>query len=583
MKERFLVTTALEDSWPENGEPVIFLGEWCRLFSRKKIWEKMDSEVLPYHWDDRDKLHKDYKVICSLFEKILNELTIELNKVHSVNHSSRYWRILIGPWLINFIPIIFDRWSCLNKSLLTCSINAVIISDSNSFDSIPLNMTDFVSLQEDDLWNSEIYSMIIKLINFDGEVYKKKFRNDNSHSTKKIKKSDFIKDLLGNILTFFSSNNSIFIITPYIGRLLNLKLHLKLFQLPCNFRVKRFENEPPSANFREWKFKSTSDDTVFSKIVKELIPLQMPTVYLESYKELRKKTKNVYWPKNPKLIWTSNSYYLDDFFKLWAAEKVEKGTPFVIGQHGGHYGQGLFSFPEYHELHICDHYLSWGWKTNKKVIPIGFFKKKPKLKQLKGSNKNALLVLSSAPRYSGTLMSIPISSQMIKYMDDQFEFYKSLSKEVTKSLLVRLYPNDYGWSQRERWREAFPDSVFDNNKDFNKSIQNVNLVIAVWNSTTYLEVMALDIPLVLFWNPSLFELNMEAVMLFDELKKVGIFHESPSSAARHVAEIWDDIDSWWSNPDVVKAKNNFIDNFAKPVDLVNDLQDTLLSISYKTS
>jgi len=579
MKKRFLVTTALEDSWPENGESVIFLGEWCRLFSRKKIWEKMDAEVLPYHWDDRDKLHKDYKDICELFEKILNELTIELNKIHSVNHSSRYWRILLGPWLINFIPIIFDRFSCINNALLSSSIKAVIVSDRAVFDAIPFDMTNFAALQEDDLWNSDIYAMIIKLINFDGEVFRKTIKNNPIYSIKKPKILVLIKDLLGRVLTSFSSNNSIFIITPYIGRLLNFKLQLKLFQFPSLFRSKRFDNEQPNSDFREWKFENLNCDNEFEKILKELIPLQMPTVYLEGYKKLCLNITYANWPKNPKIIWTSNSFYLDDFFKLWAAEKVEFGTPLIIGQHGGHYGQGLFSLPEYHELQICDHYFSWGWKANSKVIPIGFLKQNSKLTKIKSLNTKALLITSGAPRYSGTLMSIPIAGQVINYIDDQLEFYKSLTPDISKSLIIRLYPYDYGWSQRERWKEAFPSSVIDNNKDFNKSIQDVNLVIAGWNSTTYLEVLALDIPTVLFWKPNLFELNIDAAMLFEELKKVGIFHENPLSAAMHVMEIWDDIDVWWSNPDVVKAKNNFINTYVKPVDLINNLNIELRKLS----
>ena len=30
----FLVTTADENTWPEN-EKILFLGEWCRLYARK--------------------------------------------------------------------------------------------------------------------------------------------------------------------------------------------------------------------------------------------------------------------------------------------------------------------------------------------------------------------------------------------------------------------------------------------------------------------------------------------------------------------------------------------------------------------
>ena len=52
--KRLLVSTALEETWRDD-EPVLFLGEWCRRYSRKERWSKMDAEVLPYHWDDRKK------------------------------------------------------------------------------------------------------------------------------------------------------------------------------------------------------------------------------------------------------------------------------------------------------------------------------------------------------------------------------------------------------------------------------------------------------------------------------------------------------------------------------------------------
>ena len=67
MVNKVLVTTALEDSWPKDPEtPVLFLGEWCRLYSRKERWQKMNSEVLSYHWDDRTKLYNDYIYINHL-------------------------------------------------------------------------------------------------------------------------------------------------------------------------------------------------------------------------------------------------------------------------------------------------------------------------------------------------------------------------------------------------------------------------------------------------------------------------------------------------------------------------------------
>ena len=60
MTDRLLITTSIESTWSKNNEPVLFLGEWCKLYSRYDIWSEMDSCVVPYHWDDRKKLYKDF-------------------------------------------------------------------------------------------------------------------------------------------------------------------------------------------------------------------------------------------------------------------------------------------------------------------------------------------------------------------------------------------------------------------------------------------------------------------------------------------------------------------------------------------
>ena len=79
------MSTALEGSWGE-GEPVLFLGEWCRLYSRRHRWSELDAEVLPYHWDDRDKFLTDRRFLEALYEELLFDASEELNEVHGTNH-----------------------------------------------------------------------------------------------------------------------------------------------------------------------------------------------------------------------------------------------------------------------------------------------------------------------------------------------------------------------------------------------------------------------------------------------------------------------------------------------------------------
>ena len=130
MKEYTLVTTALEETWPDDNQPVLFLGEWCRLYSRKTVWEKLDSVVAPYHWDDREKLYKDYLYLQGLYEELLVELAVKLNTIHGGNHSVRYWRIIVGPWLGYFIQMLFDRWAMLQQVVRDNDISGAYVLGS---------------------------------------------------------------------------------------------------------------------------------------------------------------------------------------------------------------------------------------------------------------------------------------------------------------------------------------------------------------------------------------------------------------------------------------------------------------------
>ena len=72
----------------------------------------------------------------------------------------------------------------------------------------------------------------------------------------------------------------------------------------------------------------------------------------------------------------------------------------------------------------------------------------------------------------------------------------------------------------------------------------------------------MNVPTIMYWNPLHWELRPSAIPYFEDLKRVSIFHETPESAAQHIAAIWDDIDSWWNSPNVIQARVNFKSNYA---------------------
>jgi putative transferase (TIGR04331 family) len=566
MKLRFLVTTSNEDTWPKENQPILFLGEWCRLYSRREVWESLDAFVLPYHWDDREKLKNDYNYLIGLHEELLRELTVELNNIHQTNHSVLYWRILIGPWLGYFTQIFFDRWSSVKQCFDEFNLSGTIIYEEADDTIIPNDMDDFLGfLKSRDDWNHYLYSKSIIFYNQIPKTFiKKKLIEFNKKSApkrsvlSKIKQNVF-KLISGGFLLLFKKKNDLVLVNTYLPFWEEVKLLFRFHQLPFLGTFPAVPKITASEKFRNWTFKNESKND-FEKILRTIIPKQVPKAYLEGYTQIKKIAFNLHLPSQPKLIWTSNSHSADDIFKIWAAEKVEEKCPLIIGQHGGHYGIGLYSFYEDHELAISKHFLSWGWKLNnsEKVIPVGQIKLKKPLKKNHSTNTRMLLVTNMVPRQSYCLYSCTISKQWLDYQNDQYAFVESLPHSLRSELIVRLIPWDWGWSPAKRWKDKFQNIIIDEGyTDINILLKKTRLYISTYNATTFLESFTMGIPTIIFWNPNHWELRDAAIPYFDELKKVGVFHETPESAARQVQIIWDDVDQWWNSKEVTKVINMF--------------------------
>ena len=104
----------MEETW-NTDKKIFFLGEWCKQIHRKAFWNKLNSKTQTYHWNNREKLKKDYNYSKSLYNNLISELTKNLNFYHKVNYSSRYWKIVLGPWLLSFIQVVLERYENIEQ------------------------------------------------------------------------------------------------------------------------------------------------------------------------------------------------------------------------------------------------------------------------------------------------------------------------------------------------------------------------------------------------------------------------------------------------------------------------------------
>lgn len=588
MVKRHLITTALEDTWPNDLEtPVLFLGEWCRLYSRKEHWSKMNAEVLPYHWDNREKLFNDYQYLNNIYENMLKALQKQLNDVHQVDHSLRYWRILVGPWLGYFLQMILDRWTTLKNAFEKHEISCCLILEKDDDILIPNDMKDFISLFVDDNWNEMIYSQLLQEYFKESNIIKY-VRKKNDKPLQYLKDKIIFRSLFRrlkrsvvklsmNFNNWIQNSDKYFFLNTYLPSPIEDELLLRLGQKPKKWKLESMPEVQVNYKMREWVLKTDSVADDFSNILNQMIAKHIPIAYLEGYQSLLACTEYLGWPQRPRCIFTSNSYSANDIFKAWAAGKTEHGAPLIIGQHGGHFGMTPWAFHEEHQISVSDAWLSWGWSDEKKpqIIPVGNLKAIGHAVDY-DPNGLALMVEMALPRYSYHMFAVPVAGQWLSYFEDQCRFISALPESLRQQVLVRLNMNDFGWCQKDRWMKQFPNIKLETGQEpIHNLVKKSRLYISTYNATTFLESLAGNMPTIMFWNPNHWELKDDALPYFELLKSVNIFHETPESAAKHMMEIWDDIPAWWQSESVQNNRKEFCDRYSRTFENPLDKLETI--------
>ena len=114
--------------YDSGADEIVFLGAWCRSYSNKDFMQSSQSKTIKYHWSNRTKLRNDYSYLEILFERCLSELAASLNTYHNTNYSLRYWRIILGPWLLSYVSVLWDRWESLRVAFETEDIATMTVS-----------------------------------------------------------------------------------------------------------------------------------------------------------------------------------------------------------------------------------------------------------------------------------------------------------------------------------------------------------------------------------------------------------------------------------------------------------------------
>jgi putative transferase (TIGR04331 family) len=564
LRSPFLATIAIEEFW-DTSKPIVFLGEWCRRFSRRDRWQPLNAVVLPSPFDDIEKLTDAVVYSGRVYERMLKELTVVLNTIHNKKHSDRYWRIVIGPWLFHYIDVCYDRYASLKNAL----------SEYPDFETIGLadqcfvvakDTLSYIDLICDDKYNLQIYT---RMLNELGKSFNVKHLDLSDKSERILSQRVFSKNNLLHTLFRLGARRNFKIVEldSYFTIFVKCILFIKTAGRFQPF-IKKIDGAESAAVDESLRSKITIGelyDNEFESILSHMLPHDIPQCFLETYASTERVMQKKY-PSCPDVIFSTVSYYFDECFKQWAAASSEQRTLLIGIQHGGNYGSEAFMPTLEHEIAITDRYYSWGWHSCElplKISPMPATKLVGR-KTIGASNQKdgILFACTTLPRY---LYRIQIFNNAIfpEYLNWQYRFVRSLDPFIRDRVSVRLF-HDYGWDLRDRWQDHFPDVKIENMEiPFLKSMASCRIFVCDHLSTVHAEALSADKPTLLFWNPASIKLKDEVIPYYDELRASGILHDSPESAAEMLIRIYEDVEGWWHASERTSALKRFNDRFAR--------------------
>ena len=545
----YLITTIDRSRWPNSGH-LVFIGTFCLPDDPDSLLDQFTYEIAETSVSPDDKL-RFFQLSESMHDSLNAQIANALNQTHQCNKSVRYWEILAGLWLRLFLDMLISRIYLVTRLREIYPDIQLVCADEVDIRRAPFNTADFHTLTKSTEWNSLVYADLWDTASIEYTTsYGRAVRTDPVHPKLRSTK------LSGYVLT-----------ATYLPRMQELLLQLRLGRGYKRLRVLSPPAVPIDDKARRQMTFNESQLNAFEKLLIKLIMGYLPTSFLEGFAALRLSIDRMGFPNSPKTIFTSNRHIYDDVFNAWVADATENGSRLLLGQHGGYYGISKYpTFAERHELSVSDLYLTWGWKPSSSsfggiiLTTVGSRRKQNK------SRSRALLVTDeiwSHPRSAYTDIS-----ETSNYLDHLGLLVGSLPSHIQQSLELRRHLGQrlVGHPVENWWQKQLPTiDMGDTSVPFSKIVKNAKIVIVAHNGTTIPENFAKGIPTLITWTTNWVEIRDEAKPIFAKLAKVGIFHEDPASLAKHISEIWDNVDVWWDSKEVVEAREFFCSQYARSV------------------
>lgn len=557
-ERQLLAATALRSTWDANAagaKGLVLLARWA------DPRHEADAAVaiVPNPWRDPEELARAHSYLAELHEIALSALDARLGAYHGDGWGPHHARLLLGPWLLAYVPSAYDRW-CRLQAATERSHALVAYGPGMEATTPPADTLDAVQLLKTDEYNLQLMSrmfdvMRIERLSIEAHVHAQQFPLLQPSLKRRVADAS-IRALLS-----VRASRSVVLKSAHFSEsaltALARKTGLHALPAPSSPVCARTASDVHS---RERTTAVALGSTAFERWLSNWLMRDLPTCFLEGFGDLR-LAASAFGPP-PRAILSANAWHYDEPFKLWAARASDHGTLLLAGQHGGNYGVEAWHSSELHERTVTQGYYTWGWTEG------------PGTKPMPAAKMTGVTVARRAPAERDILFATTVwqrfpvqleygPERFDAYLERQCRFVAALAPEVRGRVRARVHRESSDWAVAERLLAEASDLRIEGwDEPFLESLSRSSLFVCDHLSTTFAEAIGLGWPTLLFWHPDFYDMRPRARAAFDELRAVGVLLDTPEAAAHTVGDVVADPLGWWNEPSRRGAIDNVAGQFA---------------------
>jgi putative transferase (TIGR04331 family) len=584
-----LVVSNCKSCW-DTSSKLVFVSDSTPDYRDTEWLKTINHAILEGPWKSMEYHYKSQQFVVERVTRYRKELASVLNSILGVDYSEKAWGILLDSWLLHFTSVVHDR---VNKLQNAQEKLGDIFLKCLTEDTQPMSTTlEFVSNCYKDPFNQQLFCDVAKVIGIKVENCTDSFPEDEyfPNKTERGSLKNKVYSMVSPIFRwwvqfrkplvivdgFFSSRKAALILLRSFGRVLIIPGRMFLEKLPGLQKNESLRNLLKVTEKDEYDF-------VANKLFLKYFPLSL----LEGIRGYSEKISKLgVMP----VLGSAGGFYFNEEYKILASRVIESGNKVIGFQHGGNYNlrKDELRSSEYFEKLNAEKFYRWKEKSfSGKYLPTQKLEIVSAYRETRkqGSSFSDILFLSR--RFIRFIYSYDHenSDDFLEKINEEHSFFMGLNKTIKKHFLLRDYPLEHGWRSKERWADLTQEKIrFDPNANFYESLITCRVYIGHSISTTWLEAIYCDVPIIIFYDIKKYFPQGKVRDLFEELQAVGIFHPTAESAASFLNEKYENIEEWWQIPETKAAAGKVRNYFFTPPsnDFAKEWAQELVALRDKT-